>query len=544
MTGPAELPVPGVPPAEAIAFFRAKGFRIGFSWEDVFRSEHARWFTVAKAMSRDLLEDIRAAVDAAIADGTTLEQFKKDLRPKLEARGWWGKKRMIDPLTAESKVVQLGSPRRLKTIFNTNVRTAYAAGKWERIQRVKAAFPYLEYSSVMDGRERPEHHAWHGTILPVDHPWWDTHYPPCDWECRCSATPRTARMLERQGKAVGDPPAPNPPYTWTNSRTGETGTLERGIGKGWDYNVGKEYLRGLAPSPMPPAGDDEIGAAARLSADQVKLAARFTKAFGVSIGGEAIWFDRAGWPLSIGRGWFIGQDGSIRVPANGVQVDRIAAAIATPDTISWRWIRAKDRRALLIRRYERSVAGIATIVEIGSAGWRWRIGRADELASDEIAAGYNRYQAREPKGSAKGGRFRSTGTSSFLASLDSPTPGETGLHRIGDASPSAIALIEKLGHRVRSPAVHLEHGSARHTLNRHGRDSLPVTKRDLATVHLKLNATRDIKPGARPGWTGAPTVRVAWGKKKKTVAVFEVRRRGLVLMTMHHRGKRGKVSPS
>jgi hypothetical protein len=351
-------------------------------------------------------------------------------------------------------------------------------------------------------------------------------------------------MLNRQGKAVGEPPAPNPPYTWTNSRTGETGTLERGIGKGWDYNVGKEYLRGLAPSPMPPAGDEEIGAAAQLSAGQVKLVARFTKAFDVPIGGEAIWFDREGWPLSIGRGWFIGQDGSIRVPANGVLADRLAAAIATPDAISWRWIRGKDGRALLMRRYVRSVAGVAMIVEIGGAGWRWWLGTADDLARDEIAAGYNRYQAREPKGSAKGGRFRSTGTSGFLASLDGGEPVGSGLHRIGDASPSAVALIEKLGHRVRSPAVHLEHGAARHILTRHGGDSLPVTKRDLATIHLKLNGARDIKPGARSGWTGAPTVRVAWGKQKKTVAVFEVRRRGLVLMTMHHRGKRGKVSPS
>lgn len=489
MTGPAELPVPGVPPAEAIAFFRAKGFRIGFSWEDVFRSEHARWFTVAKAMSRDLLEDIRAAVDAAIVDGTTLEQFKKDLRPKLEARGWWGKKRMIDPLTAQSKVVQLGSPRRLKIIFNTNVRTAYAAGKWERIQRVKAAFPYLEYSSVMDGRERPEHHAWHGTILPVDHPWWDTHYPPCDWECRCSATPRTARMLDRQGKAVGEPPAPNPSYTWTNSRTGETGELERGIGKGWDYNVGKEYLRGLAPSPMPGDGD-EVGAAAQLSASQVKLMARFTKAFGVPIGGEAIWFDREGWPLSIGRGWFIGQDGSVRVPANGVLADRLAAAIATPDAISWRWIRGKDGRALLMRRYVRSVSGVSMIVEIGGAGWRWWISTAGELPDDEIAAGYDRRQARDANG-----RWTSGHGLAFVHASLSGDAGDASM-RLGRASPAAADQLDKLGlggrFKGEPKAVALDRGHVRHIIARHGADSRgqkPVRPEDIAKARQILNAS-------------------------------------------------------
>ena len=45
-------------------------------------SEHARVFTVAKAMARDVLEDIRAAVDDAIANGTTLDTFKKTLRPQ------------------------------------------------------------------------------------------------------------------------------------------------------------------------------------------------------------------------------------------------------------------------------------------------------------------------------------------------------------------------------------------------------------------------------------------------------------------------------
>jgi SPP1 gp7 family putative phage head morphogenesis protein len=546
MTGPAALPDAGVPPAEAIAFFRAKGFRIGFAWEDVFRSEHARWFTVAKAMSRDILQDIREAVDAAIADGTTLEQFKKDLRPKLEARGWWGRKRMIDPLTGAAKTVQLGSPRRLRIIFNTNVRTAYAAGKWQRIQRVKAAFPYLEYSSVMDGREREEHHNWHGTILPVDHPWWDNHYPPCDWECRCDAIPRTKRMLARQGKAADDaPPPPNPSYTWTNSRTGETGELERGIGKGWDYNVGKEYLRGLAPSPLPDGFDgDEVGAAVQFTADQAGRVDRFLAAFGIAAGGEAIWRDRDGWPLSIGRGWFIGRNRDLRLPANNVLIDRIAAAIVTPDAIDWVWMDGLDGRAMLMRRYVRAVAGIAMIVEIGAAGWWWRVVRAAELADDTVGAGYNPYQAREPKGSRKGGQFRSTGTAKFLASLDRPAPGGTGLHRIGDASPSAVALIEKLGIAVRSPAVWLEHGAARHILKRHGGDDRPVTKQQLARVHLRLNRALDIQPGARPGWTGAKTVRVAWGKRDKTVAVFEVRRRGLVLQTMHHRGKRKQVSPS
>lgn len=381
MNGPEDLPPAGVAPEEAIAFFRSKGFRIGFNWQDVFKTEHVRWFTVAKAMSRDLLEDIRAAVDSAIADGTTLETFKKTLRPTLEAKGWWGRKPMLDPATGQREMVQLGSPRRLKIIFNANVRTAYQAGKWERIQRTKAAFPYLEYSSVMDGRERQEHHDWDGTLLPVDDPWWDTHYGPCDWECRCTAIPRSQRMLDRMGKTVlRAPPPPNPPEAWTNTRTGETGTLERGIGKGWDYNVGKDYLRGLAPSPLPDRfdGGEEVGAAAQLTGAQTALVARFLRPFAIAPDKTAIWLDQDGWPLAIGASWFMGRDGSARLPggAAGVAIDRIAAAVALPDAIRWIWVRGLDGRALLMRRYSRTNAGITTLVDIGGAGWRWAFRRA------------------------------------------------------------------------------------------------------------------------------------------------------------------------
>ena len=233
----------------------------------------------------------------------------------------------------------------------------------------------------MDGRERPEHHDWDGTLLPVDDPWWDTHYGPCDWECRCTAIPRSQRMLDRMGKTVlRAPPPPNPPEAWTNTRTGETGTLERGIGKGWDYNVGKDYLRGLAPSPLPDRfdGGEEVGAAAQLTGAQSALVARFLRPFAIAPDKTAIWLDQDGWPLAIGAPWFMGRDGSARLPggAAGVAIDRIAAAVALPDAIRWIWVRGLDGRALLMRRYSRTKAGVTTLVDIGGAGWRWAFRRA------------------------------------------------------------------------------------------------------------------------------------------------------------------------
>ncbi|HEX7821052.1 MAG TPA: phage minor head protein [Sphingobium sp.] len=241
-----EPSIPIAQPVEALRFFREKGFAFGFAWQDVWQEEHARAFTVAKCMRLDVLVDIRAAVDKAIAEGQTLDMFRKELSPILVAKGWWGRQRMIDPATGQSKVVQLGSPRRLKTIYRVNMRTAQAAGRWERIQRSKKLFPFLRYVSVMDGREREEHRAWHDTIKSVDDPWWDTHYPPCGWNCRCQAQPLNQRMMDAKGLSVTDEPPSFPEEDYLNSRTGEVTKVEEGIDPGWSYNVGKAYLQGTA----------------------------------------------------------------------------------------------------------------------------------------------------------------------------------------------------------------------------------------------------------------------------------------------------------
>ncbi|HRD46827.1 MAG TPA: phage minor head protein, partial [Caulobacter sp.] len=250
--------VMGLPPQEDVTYFRDKGLLESFAWPDVWQEEHAKAFTVAKAMRRDILQDIYEAVDRALTDGTTLETFRKELTPLLQAKGWWGRQEATDPLTGEIRNVQLGSPRRLETIFDVNLRSAYQAGRWERIERTKAALPFLRYVAVQDGRTRPEHRAWHGTVLPADDPWWDTHYPPCGWRCRCTVTQATAGMLERRGWAVTETPPRGAPRLWRNPRTGETIVVETGIDPGFAYNVGKAHLRALAPSPVsPPPADGQ-----------------------------------------------------------------------------------------------------------------------------------------------------------------------------------------------------------------------------------------------------------------------------------------------
>ena len=229
-----------VAPAEAVEHFRAKGFHVGFDWRDTDAEQHLASFTVAKAARLDVLEAIRTEVDGAIAGGVDFETFRDELEPRLKRLGWWGRERMRDPLTGEIRGVQLGSPHRLRTIFDTNLRMAYARGRWQRIERTAAARPWLRYVAVLDARTRPEHLAWHGTLLPWDHEFWRTHYPPNGWRCRCTVEQFSHGDLEEFGFVPSSAPLQGWDATrpWVNRRTGETLQVPAGIDPGFGHNVG------------------------------------------------------------------------------------------------------------------------------------------------------------------------------------------------------------------------------------------------------------------------------------------------------------------
>ena len=179
-------------PKEAVAYLKNK-IRAGadgspfpasknFSYKDIWHEEHAVNFTVAKALQTDVLKDINEAVIQAAEKGESLEHFRKNLKPVLQQKGWWGKKKMVDPLTGEEVNARLGSDRRLKVIYNTNIRSAYQQGKWERTQ-ASGMHPYLMYRTGNSKNHRREHLAWDGLILPKDDPWWNSHFPQNVYGC-------------------------------------------------------------------------------------------------------------------------------------------------------------------------------------------------------------------------------------------------------------------------------------------------------------------------------------------------------------------------
>lgn len=322
-------------PKDAIAFFRSKALRKGFDYRDVWQQEHAQAFTVAKAMQVDILEDIRQALDDALVQGQTFEHFKKQLTPILQAKGWWGKKEMVDPETKQTVLAQLGSDRRLKTIFQTNMRQAYNAGNWQRSWATRSLLPYLIYHHNSERYPRPEHQAWDGLCLPVEHPFWQTHYPQCAWGCKCSTESVSRRMIGERGlKVSADKDIPTfPKKQYINPRTGERQMVEQGIDPAFSFNIGQSPLRPITARP------------AAIDRNQpVKDIEQVTKPFfdiaGIDPKAGRIVTDRDGWPLAINDQLFIDSSGKPALPTSAHNADvlpLVARTLKTPDKIDWLW---------------------------------------------------------------------------------------------------------------------------------------------------------------------------------------------------------------
>ena len=75
--------------------------------------------------------------------------------------------------------------RWLLTEYNTAVRSARMAAKFKKFELVKHLYPNLEFMPSTAANPREEHKEYYGTILPIDHPWWNGHTPPIDWGCEC-----------------------------------------------------------------------------------------------------------------------------------------------------------------------------------------------------------------------------------------------------------------------------------------------------------------------------------------------------------------------
>lgn len=226
-------------PKIALEYIKNKKLKPAFSYKDVWNEEHISSFTVAKIMQLEALKNIKDAVEKAVENGETLEQFKKNIKKKN--------------IKHEYEL----SDFRLRTIYETNLRSAYMKGRFDRAYS-SDAHPYLMYKVGPSKNHRPEHLAWNGLILDKNDPFWLSHNPPNGWSCKCytvAVSKQRKERYENEGitvnidgkveKIEAKLKAPKITYkTYVNKRNGTISKVPAGIEPSFNFNQGS-YDRDL-----------------------------------------------------------------------------------------------------------------------------------------------------------------------------------------------------------------------------------------------------------------------------------------------------------
>jgi SPP1 gp7 family putative phage head morphogenesis protein len=131
---------------------------------------------VSRVYKEDLVRGFKDEIETALKTGATQQQTVK---------------RFKSILAGDESQAELGDFH-LETVFRVNMGVAYGVGRRRGMEGVTDDFPFWEYHGVLDDRERPSHRALEGIIQRADNSFWTSHYPPWEFNCRCSAIPTDA----------------------------------------------------------------------------------------------------------------------------------------------------------------------------------------------------------------------------------------------------------------------------------------------------------------------------------------------------------------
>ncbi len=177
---------------EAVDFFRARVPMPKGEWLRLGTAARQRGFTVADVTQLDVINQVWLALDDAVANGATFDDFKTQVGREL-TDAWAG--------SVENP------PARLETIFRNGVMQSNNAGRDAQMRDpvILDRRPYWQYVDIDDQRECLICTACHGTILRWDDPWWQTHSPQLHHRCRCRRRPLTVAQAESMGVTSSPP---------------------------------------------------------------------------------------------------------------------------------------------------------------------------------------------------------------------------------------------------------------------------------------------------------------------------------------------------
>lgn len=377
-----------------IEFLEQKHVKPTKRWTDALRGDHDRALVVAGATDLDMLADFQNSLVKSRKNGTLFKDFQKDFDRIVETYGW-----------------EFNGDRawRARTIFETNMRTSYMAGRLSQMRdpdviKMRPWWQYRHGVTRSPKNPRAAHVGWHGLTLRNDDITWQTIFAPNGFKCSCSIVTLSDRDMEREGRTGGDKPPILETEIVLDRRSGEFVEKVKHIDYGFDYMPGDLWERGLVPSELireaggvskatglvvaidePGPIEDLIDAAIAFKSEPIKTGRTdeayidaFLKPFGASREKAIRFTDKSGTSIPISAELFKDRSGNIKVKKRGREVytAMIGEAIRDPDEI-WlgvRGLKLPDSDAveyIVDRRYIRAdpVTGLIIVFQVGQSGW-------------------------------------------------------------------------------------------------------------------------------------------------------------------------------
>lgn len=302
-------------PKAAYDYLDGKGYQLSYHYDELDGYAHQLGFTAAKVTRLDLLQDLHQSLLTAQKAGTPFKRWLNDLKPTLKKKGWWGEKDIVDPKTGEVQTVHIGG-KRLKHIFDTNMRSSYNVGRYKKQRRLSKA-EYWRYTSLLLPTSRDEHSRMHGTVLHRDNPFWQINYPLNGHGCKCKVRAYTkAQAKARKMTITEDTPESIAHPDWAY----DVGAGAR-VGRISQLNLDNS-LSVIKPNP-------ELD---KLTDTQLK--SRFYQQLNIEEGG--LYIDKSGDPMWVGDELFTktkSGNTKLRKRERHLYLDELAKAISEPDEI-------------------------------------------------------------------------------------------------------------------------------------------------------------------------------------------------------------------
>lgn len=183
---------------------------------DIFKDLEKEFLSLTDLTFKNLLNAVEKGFKSAVIDNTPNELMLENLRNNVQAFSGFkvyqelrqatdllfeGKDK-IKPFTQYLEDVRTlnktYNEHYLRAEYNHSIASSQQASIWADIWQDRELFD-LQFDAVNDKRTRPSHARLDGIVRPVEDEFWDKHYPPLDWNCRC-----TVRKIRKGSKKLSD----------------------------------------------------------------------------------------------------------------------------------------------------------------------------------------------------------------------------------------------------------------------------------------------------------------------------------------------------